>query len=73
MTVDDLGAYVKTPWPTIRAAWLEGNVCPPARPADGDPEGGGRDPQPGPPARAGPVHRARAVQVLQEEWDPPML
>jgi len=24
MTVDDLGAYVKTHWPTLRAAWLAG-------------------------------------------------
>ena len=24
MTVDDLGAYVKTPWPTLRAALREG-------------------------------------------------
>jgi RNA-directed DNA polymerase len=24
-TVDDLGDYLRTPWPTMRAAWLEGS------------------------------------------------
>ena len=36
-----------------------GHLCPPARPADGNPKAGGRDPQPGYPDRARPVHRAR--------------
>jgi RNA-directed DNA polymerase len=68
--VDDLGAHVKTPGPTIRAAWLAGTSRPQPvrRTAIPTPGGGARH-------WGIPTGRDRCIaqallQVLQEEWDP---
>jgi RNA-directed DNA polymerase len=69
MTVDDLGAYLKTHWPTIRAALLEGTYVPqPVRRTD-IPKAGGGTRQLGIPTVLDRFIEQALLQVLQEEWD----
>jgi RNA-directed DNA polymerase len=69
MTVDDLGAYVKTHWPTIRAALLEGtSVPPPVRRTD-IPKAGGGPRKLGIPPGLDRFIEPALLPVLQEEWD----
>jgi RNA-directed DNA polymerase len=69
MTVDDLGAYLKTHWPTIRAALLEGTYVPqPVRRTD-IPKAGGGTRKLGIPTVLDRFIEQALLQVLQEEWD----
>jgi RNA-directed DNA polymerase len=70
MTVDDLGAYLKTHWPTIRAALLAGTYAPqPVRRTEiPKPAGGTRNL--GIPTVLDRCIEQALLQVLQEEWDP---
>ena len=70
MTVDDLGAYLKTHWPTIRAALLEGTYAPqPVRRTE-IPKPGGGTRNLGIPTVLDRFIEQALLQVLQEEWDP---
>jgi RNA-directed DNA polymerase len=70
MTVDDLGAYLKTHWPTIRAALLEGTYVPqPVRRTE-IPKAGGGTRKLGIPTVLDRFIEQALLQVLQEEWDP---
>ena len=70
MTVDDLGEYLKTHWPTIRAALLEGTYVPqPVRRTE-IPKAGGGTRNLGIPTVLDRFIEQALLQVLQEEWDP---
>jgi RNA-directed DNA polymerase len=70
MTVDDLGAHVKTHWPTIRAALVEGTYAPqPVRRTE-IPKAGGGIRKLGIPTVLDRFVAQALLQVLQEEWDP---
>jgi RNA-directed DNA polymerase len=70
MTVDDLGADVKTHGPTIRAALLAGTYVPqPVRRTEIPKPGGGTRHVAIPTVRARFIEHA-LLQGLQEEWDP---
>ena len=70
MTVDDLGAYLKTHWPTIRAALLEGTYAPqPVRRTE-IPKPGGGIRKLGIPTVLDRFIEQALLQILQEEWDP---
>jgi RNA-directed DNA polymerase len=70
MTVDDLGAYLQTPGPRIRAAWLAGTYGPqPVRRPDLPKPGGGTRHWGLPPGLDRFIEHA-LLQVLQEAWDP---
>jgi RNA-directed DNA polymerase len=69
MTVDDLGAYLKTHWPTIRAALWGGTYVPqPVRRTE-IPKAGGGTRQLGIPTVLDRFIEQALLQVLQEEWD----
>ena len=71
MTVDDLGADVTIPWPTIRAAWLGGTYAPqPVRRTAIPPSGGGTRTLGLPPVLDRCSEPAR-VHVLPAAWAPP--
>jgi RNA-directed DNA polymerase len=70
MTVDDLGAYLKTHWPTIRAALLAGTYVPqPVRRTELPKPGGGTR-NLGIPTVLDRFIEQALLQVLQGEWDP---
>jgi RNA-directed DNA polymerase len=70
MTVDDLGVYLKTHGPTIRAAWLAGtDVSQPVRRTE-RPKPGGGSRHWGIPTVLDRFIAHALLQVLQEEWDP---
>jgi RNA-directed DNA polymerase len=70
MTVDDLGADLKTHWPTIRAALLAGTSGPqPVRRTE-IPKPGGGTRHWGIPTVLDRCIEHALWQVLQEEWDP---
>jgi RNA-directed DNA polymerase len=70
MTGDDLGAYLKRHWPTIRAAWLAGTYVPqPVRRTELPKPGGGTRHW-GIPTGLDRCIAQALLQVLQEEWDP---
>src|SRR5215831_8081804 len=69
MTVDDLGEYLKTHWPTIRAALLAGTSAPqPVRRTE-IPKPGGGTRNLGIPTVLDRFIEQAVLQVLQEEWD----
>jgi RNA-directed DNA polymerase len=69
MTVEELGAYLKTHWPTVRAALLAGTYAPQPvrRAAIPKPRGGTRNL--GIPTVLDRFIEQALLQVLQEEWD----
>jgi len=70
MTVDDLEEHVKTHWPTIRAALVEGTYAPqPVRRTE-LPKAGGGIRKLGIPTVLDRFIEQALLQVLQEEWDP---
>jgi RNA-directed DNA polymerase len=70
MTVDDLEEHVKTHWPTIRAALVEGTYAPqPVRRTE-IPKAGGGIRKLGIPTVLDRFIEQALLQVLQEEWDP---
>jgi RNA-directed DNA polymerase len=70
MTVDDLGEYLKTHWPTIRAALLEGTYAPQPVRRTVIPKAGGGTRNLGVPTVLDRFIEQALLQVLQEEWDP---
>jgi RNA-directed DNA polymerase len=70
MTVDDLGEYLKTHWPTIRAALLEGTYAPQPVRRTVIPQAGGGTRNLGVPTVLDRFIEQALLQVLQEEWDP---
>ena len=70
MTVEDLGEYLKTHWPTIRAALLEGTYAPQPGRRTVIPKAGGGTRNLGIPTVLDRFIEQALVQVLQEEWDP---
>jgi RNA-directed DNA polymerase len=71
MTVDDLGAYLKTHWPTIRAALRAGTYAPQPVRRTAIPKPGGGTRNLGIPTVLDRFIEPALLQVLQEEWDPP--
>jgi RNA-directed DNA polymerase len=69
-TVDDLGEYLRTHWPTIQAALLEGSYAPQPVPRTVIPKAGGGTRHLGIPTVLGRCIEHALWQVLQEEWDP---
>ena len=70
MTVDDLAAHLKTHWPTIRAALLEGTYVPQPVRRTAIPKPGGGTRNLGIPTVLDRFIEQALLQVLQEEWDP---
>jgi RNA-directed DNA polymerase len=69
-TVDDLGGYLKTHWPTIRAALLEGTYAPQPVRRTAIPKAGGGTRNLGIPTVLDRFIEQALLQVLQQEWDP---
>ncbi|MGH8057425.1 MAG: reverse transcriptase domain-containing protein, partial [Candidatus Entotheonellia bacterium] len=70
MTVDDLGEYLQTHGPAIRAAWREGTSAPqPVRRTE-IPQAGGGTRTLGIPTGLDRCLEPALLQVLQEAWDP---
>jgi RNA-directed DNA polymerase len=70
MTVDDLEEHVKTHWPTIRAALVEGTYVPQPVRRTAIPKAGGGTRHWGMPTVLDRFIAQALLQVLQEEWDP---
>jgi RNA-directed DNA polymerase len=70
MTVDDLGGYLRTHWPTIRAALLEGIYAPQPVRRTVIPKAGGGSRNLGIPTVLDRFIEQALLQVLQQEWDP---
>jgi RNA-directed DNA polymerase len=70
MTVDDLGGYLKTHWPTIRAALLAGTYAPQPVRRTAIPKAGGGTRNLGIPTVLDRFIEQALLQVLQQEWDP---
>ena len=70
MTVDDLEEQVKTHWPTIRAALVEGTYAPPPVRRTEIPKPGGGTRNLGIPTVLDRFIEQALLQVLPEEWDP---
>jgi RNA-directed DNA polymerase len=70
MTVDDLGEYLKTHWPTIRAALLAGRYAPQPVRRTVIPKAGGGTRNVGIPTVLDRLIEPALLQVLQGEWDP---
>jgi RNA-directed DNA polymerase len=70
MTVDDLGGYLKTHWPTIRATLLAGTYAPQPVRRTAIPKAGGGTRNLGVPTVLDRVIEQALLQVLQQEWDP---
>ena len=70
MTVDDLEEHVKTHWPTIRAALVEGTYAPQPVRRTVIPKAGGGTRNLGIPTVLDRCIEQALLQVLQEEWDP---
>jgi RNA-directed DNA polymerase len=69
MTVEDLGAYLKTHWPTIRAALREGSSAPQPVRRTVIPKAGGGTRNLDIPTGLDRFIEQALLQVLQEEWD----
>ena len=70
MTVDDLGAYVTTHWPTLRAALRAGPYVPQPVRRTAIPQAGGGTRNWGIPTGLDRCIEQALLQVVQEEWDP---
>jgi RNA-directed DNA polymerase len=70
MTVDGLGEYLKTHWPMIRAALLEGTYAPQPVGRTVIPKPGGGTRNLGIPTGLDRFIEHARLQVLQAEWDP---
>jgi RNA-directed DNA polymerase len=70
MTVDDLGAYLKTHWPTIRAAWRAGTDGPQPVRRTAIPKAGGGTRHVGLPPGLDRCSEHALWQVVPEAWDP---
>jgi RNA-directed DNA polymerase len=70
MTVDDLEAHLKTPGPTIRAAWVAGTDAPQPVRRTAIPKPGGGTRHLGMPIVLDRLIAPALWQVVQEEWEP---
>ena len=70
MTVDDLEAPVQTPWPTLRAAWVEGTDAPPPVRRTELPQPGGGTRHLGIPTVRDRCIEPAVLPVVPQAWDP---